>query len=204
MSADIRAVVFDVGRVLFEWDLRHLFAPMIGDPDQLEWFVGNVVTEDWHFEQDAGRPLSEMVPERIARFPKHADLIRAYATHFNDSIPGPVPGSLELVEALDEAGVPLFAITNFGADFWPGFRAQWPVFDRFRDIVVSGDEKIVKPDPAIYRLAQSRFGFAPAEMLFVDDKAENIAAAEALGWQGHRFTGADRLGADLRDRGLIR
>lgn len=203
IEAPVEAVVFDVGRVLVEWDLRHLFAKLIADPDELEWFVTTVVTPEWHFQHDAGRPLAEMLPERIARFPDHADLIHTYARRFTESIPGPVPGSIELVEALDAAGVPLYAITNFGAEFWPPFQAEWPVFERFRDIVVSGIEQLAKPDPAIYALAERRFGHAPSAMLFIDDNADNIAAARARGWQAHHFQGAEALRTDLLERGLI-
>ncbi len=199
----ISAVVFDVGRVLFEWDLRHLFAKLIDDPAQLEWFCSHVVTEQWHFQHDEGRPLGEMVAERCAEFPDHAHLIEAYAARFNESVPGPVAGSLELVTALDLAGVPLFAITNFGAEFWPRFSKTQPVFARFRDIVVSGVEKIAKPDPAIFALAAQRFGHSPGQMLFIDDNAANIAAARECGWQVHHFADASGLAVDLRQRGLI-
>lgn len=199
----VSAAVFDVGRVLFQWDLRHLFAPLIADPAELDWFCATVVTEEWHCQHDAGRPLAEMVAERSAQFPDHTPLIAAYAARFNDSIPGPVPGSLELVEALDAAGVPLYAITNFGAEFWAAFRPHQPVFDRFRDVVVSGVEKLTKPDPAIYALAARRFGHAPAAMLFIDDNLANIAAAQACGWQTHHFVDAETLAEDLRARGLI-
>jgi 2-haloacid dehalogenase len=113
----ITTVVFDVGKVLFEWDLRYLFAKLIDDPHELEWFVTHVVTPQWHFQHDAGRPLAEMTAERIAEFPQHAALIDAYATRFNETIPGPVEGSLEIVSELAGRGIPLFAITNFGADF---------------------------------------------------------------------------------------
>ena len=126
-----------------------------------------------------------------------------YAARFNETIPGPVPGSIELVEALDARGVPLFAITNFGADFWPPFRATAPVFDRFRDIVVSGDEKIAKPDPAIFDLAESRFSHAAGAMLFIDDNAANITSAARLGWQVHQFVDAAGLEVDLKQRGLL-
>lgn len=203
-SVPVEAVVFDVGRVLYEWDLRYLFAKLIADPTELEWFCTTVVTPEWHFQHDAGVPLSEMVPARKAEYPDHAHLIDAYATRFNESVPGPVPGSLELVEALHTRDVPLYAITNFGADFWPPFRATAPVFDRFRDIVVSGVEKLAKPDPAIFDLAEARFGHPRARMLFIDDNAANIASAARLGWQVHHFTdGAEALAADLRSRGLI-
>ena len=203
MSQPVEAVVFDVGRVLVQWDLRFLFGKLIADPARLEWFVTTVVTPEWHFQHDAGRPLDEMIPERIAQFPECAHLIQAYRQRFCESIPGPIPGSIELAEALAGRGVALFAITNFGAEFWPPFRAEWPVFDLFTDIVVSGDERIAKPDPAIYVLAALRFGYAPAAMLFIDDNAENIAAARECGWQVHHFTDANTLEADLRERSLL-
>jgi 2-haloacid dehalogenase len=199
----IEAVVFDVGRVLVQWDLRCLFAKLIDDPAELDWFLANVVTEQWHFQHDEGRPLAEMVPERIAEFPAYARHIEAYATRFNESVPGPVPGSIELLEALHAAAVPLFAITNFGAEFWELFRPTQPVFACFRDVVVSGVEKVAKPDPAIFHLAQARFGHAPGAMLFIDDNKANIAAARGLGWQVHHFRDAACLAGDLRERGLI-
>ena len=197
------AVVFDVGRVLYQWDLRHLFAPLVEDRARLEKLLGEVVTEDWHFQHDAGKPLAEMVPERIALYPDFEPEIRAYATRFNETIPGPVPGSLGLVERLSQRGVPLFAITNFGAEFWAGFRPIAPIFERFTQIVVSGEERIAKPDPAIFALAERRFGHRAEQMLFIDDNAANIAAAAARGWHVHHFTGADALGEDLARRGLI-
>jgi 2-haloacid dehalogenase len=199
----IEAVVFDVGRVLFEWDLRHLYARLIADPAELEWFVTTVVTPEWHYQHDQGRSVAEMVAERSAEYPEHADLIAAWGSRFNESLPGPVPGSLELVEALHVRGVPLYAITNFGADLWASFHPTQPVFTHFRDIVVSGVEKLVKPDPAIYRLAERRFGLTPQAMLFIDDNAANIAAVEACGWHGHLFTDAARLEIELRERGLL-
>ncbi len=198
-----RSVIFDVGRVLFDWDLRYLFAKLIADSDELEWFVSNVVTPQWHFQSDAGAELADMLPGLKARFPGHAPLIDAYAARFNETIPAAVPGSLDLVERLDAAGVPLFAITNFGHEFWEGFRPTEPVFDRFRDIVVSGTEKLMKPDPAIYRLAIARFGIDPAGALFIDDVAANVAGAESVGIAGHQFVDAATLEADLVARGYL-
>jgi 2-haloacid dehalogenase len=203
MTGNVSAVVFDVGRVLVQWDLRHLFARLIADPDELEWFTATVVTLEWHFQHDAGRPLAEMIAERSAEYPDHANLIRAYAQRFNETIPGPVPGSIELVEALHQRGVPLYAITNFGDELWARFYPTYPVFELFRDIVVSGTEKLTKPDPAIYALAAARFGHAPGEMLFIDDNLANVIAARKCGWQAHHFVDAGALAAELRARGLI-
>nr|WP_246448625.1 HAD-IA family hydrolase [Novosphingobium flavum] len=188
---------------MFEWDLRHLYAPLIPDPAELDWFLTNVVTERWHFQHDEGRGVAEMLAERQAEFPDHAHLIEAWAYRFNDSIPGPVPGSFAIVEELSARGVPLYAITNFGAEFWAGFRPLHPIFDHFRDIVVSGVEKIAKPDPAIYRLAEARFGHAPGAMLFVDDNPANIAAVRACGWQGHLFRDSAAFSGELQARNMI-
>ncbi|KZX52756.1 hydrolase [Erythrobacter sp. HI00D59] len=199
----VEAVVFDVGRVLYQWHLRHLFEKIVDDRARLETLLGEVVTEEWHFEHDRGRMLGEMVPERIALYPDFEPEIRAYATRFNETIPGPVPGSHALVERLDARGVPLYAITNFGAEFWAGFRPSEPIFDRFRDIVVSGEEKLAKPDPAIFALAEARFGRSASTMLFIDDNRANVDAAAACGWHVHHFTDAAALESDLADRKLI-
>jgi 2-haloacid dehalogenase len=199
----IHAVVFDVGKVLFDWDMRILIRQFLADEAEVEHVFANVVSVPWHFQHDAGMPLAEMVPARIAEFPQYEAVIRAYSTRFNETIPGPIPGSLELVEELAARDVPLYAITNFGAEFWPAFSATQPIFRHFRDVVVSGDEKIAKPDPAIYRIAQARFGHDPHEMLFIDDNRDNIEAARALGWQAHHFVDATTLERDLRARGLI-
>ncbi|UAJ11254.1 HAD family hydrolase [Glacieibacterium megasporae] len=184
------AVVWDVGHVLYDWGPRYLFAKLIPDPVELDWFLSHVVTKAWHFQSDAGRPIATMIAELSARFPKYADLIAAYWPRWLETIPGPMPGMLDLVAELDAANVPQFAITNFGAEFWAMFRPTAPVFDRFRDIVVSGVEKVVKPDPAIYALALARFGLAPGEGVFIDDRADNIAAADTAGFIGHVFVDA--------------
>ena len=199
----VDAVVFDVGRVIYQWQLSHLFERIVGDPVRLDFLLSEVVTEEWHFEHDRGRALADMVPERVALYPEYKAEIRAYATRFNETIPGPVPGSIELVERLAARNVPLYAITNFGAELWAGFRPTAPVFDRFREIVVSGEEKLAKPDPAIFELACKRFGHAAGAMLFIDDNAANISAARALGWQVHHFSDAAKLEVDLIARGLI-
>ncbi|PNU06401.1 HAD-IA family hydrolase [Novosphingobium guangzhouense] len=203
VDGPVKAVVFDVGKVLIEWDMRLLFGKLIAEPERLDWFMANVVTHDWHFEHDAGRDLAEMVAARKAEFPGHDHLLDAYATRFAETIPGNVPGSHEIVRDLSARGVPLFAITNFASTFWREYRATEPLFDLFGDIVVSGDEKLVKPDARIFDLAARRFGHDPQAMLFVDDNAANIAAARDLGWQAHHFDGAEALRVDLAGRGLL-
>ncbi|APG63473.1 hydrolase [Sphingorhabdus lutea] len=199
----IKNVIFDVGKVLFNWDLRHLFRKHIMDTEELEFFVTHVVTPEWHFQHDAGRPLADMVVERIAEFPEYADLIRLYSTHFNETIPGPVEHMPELVAKLVQNNVPLYAITNFGAEFWDGFVVTQPIFDHFGGIIVSGAEKLLKPDPAIYQLALSRFKLNAPQCIFIDDLPANVAAAKKLGMAGHIFTDAGTLEQKLHAIGLL-
>jgi 2-haloacid dehalogenase len=198
-----KAVVFDVGRVLFQWQLRALFEKLIDDREELDWFLANVVTEEWHFEHDRGRALADMVPERIALFPQYESHICAYASRFNETVPGPVAGSLDLVSRLHEKGVPLYCLTNFGDEFWQKFRPTQPVFDLFDDIIVSGVEKVAKPDPRIYEIVEERSGRAGQALFFTDDNPANIAAAKERGWDAHLFTDAATLEGQLSAAGLL-
>lgn len=198
-----KAAVFDIGRVLYDWNLRHLFEKLIADPAELDWFLANVVTDRWHFQSDGGRPLAEMLPERIAQFPRYRPLIEAYAARFNETLPSAIPGTHALVRRLAAAGVPLYGLTNFGAEFWAAFRPTAPLFDVFADVVVSGEERCAKPDPRIYAIAEARFGQAPTALFFTDDNPANVAAAAERGWQAHLFTDAATLEAQLVSSGLL-
>lgn len=203
MSSIPTAVVFDIGRVLYDWNLRYLFEKLVGDRQELDRFLATVVTEQWHFQSDAGRPLAEMVPELKAKFPRHAALIDAYRDRFEETLPHPIPGTHEIVRRLAAKGVPLYALTNFGAEFWARARRGWPIFDLFADVVVSGEERVAKPDPAIFAIAERRFGHAPGELFFTDDNPANVGAAQARGWHAHLFEGAAGLEAELVRLGLL-
>jgi len=197
------SVIFDVGRVLFDWNLRFLYERLIPEGEALDAFLRDVVTPAWHFQHDAGRPFAETSAELIAKYPHHADAIRALHPRFNETIGPAMPGMAQLVADLDAAGVPLFAITNFSSEFWPPFRArEAEFFAPFRDVVVSGDEKLVKPEAAIYRLALDRFGVRAEEAVFVDDNAANVEGANAVGIHGLLFAGEPQLRIDLRRLGF--
>jgi 2-haloacid dehalogenase len=197
------AVIFDVGRVLVDWEIRFLYERLIPEGEALDAFLRDVVTPEWHFQHDMGRPFAETSVELTEQYPHHAELIQLFGPRFNDTNSSAMPGMPELLAELDSAGVPLFAITNFSGEFFPPFRVKYPdMFDRFRDIVVSGDEKMMKPDPAIYRLALDRFGLKAEEAVFVDDNADNVAGAAELGIHAILFTGEPALRAELRELGF--
>lgn len=203
MTVTPHAVIFDVGKVLYDWSPRFLYERLIPEGEALDAFLRDVVTEDWHFQHDAGRPFAQTAVELAAKFPEHADLIHQWGPRFLESIGAPIAGMHDLVADLDAAGMPLFAITNFSGEFFPGLRARDAyLFDRFRDIVVSGDEKLVKPDPAIYRLALDRFALTAAEAVFVDDNPANVASAAAMGIHAILFEDEPKLRAELRGLGF--
>jgi 2-haloacid dehalogenase len=205
MTGHPTSVVFDVGNVLVDWNPRAFFARQIADPERLDRFLGEVATPDWHFQHDAGRPFAETSAELIARHPDEADNIRLWGERFGEQIGAVLPGMAEIVTELDARGVPLFALTNFSHEFWPPFRArEEALFAPFRDVLVSGEVRLTKPDPAIYALALARFGLAPGEALFVDDRADNVAAAEKAGFVAHRFVDATVLRGALETQGLLR
>ena len=199
-----RAVIFDVGNVLYGWDPDSFLVRQIADDETRMRFVDDVGLWQWHETLDGGRPYDEAAAELSEKFPEYAHLIAAWSDRFGETITGPVPGVHQIVEALDAKGVALFAITNFSADFWPPFHVrEQAFFRRFRDIVVSGEVKLLKPDPAIYYLALDRFRLRPQDALFVDDRLINVEAAEAVGMKAHLFTSADDLRARLEEEGLL-
>ena len=200
----VTAVVFDVGNVLYGWDPDAFLVRQIADDDARLRFIEEADFYGWHDSLDGGRPYAEAAAELSEKFPEYAAVIAAWSDRFGETITGPVPGTHELVAELDERDVPLFAITNFSADFWPPFHArERAFFDRFQDIVVSGEVKLLKPDPAIYWLALDRFRLRPDEALLIDDRQINVDGALAVGMRAHLFTGADDLRGRLKAEGLL-
>jgi 2-haloacid dehalogenase len=198
------AVVFDVGNVLYGWDPQSFLERQIADDEARLRFIEDIDLWSWHDTLDGGRPFDEASAELSEKFPAYADLISAWGERFGETIGDPVPGVHAIVEELDARDVPLFAITNFSADFWPPFHAKEEAFfRRFRDIVVSGEEKLLKPDPAIYYRALDRFSLRPDQALFVDDRRINVDGARAVGMHAHLFTGAEDLRSRLEAEGLL-
>jgi 2-haloacid dehalogenase len=200
----IKGVVFDVGNVLYGWDPDSFLVRQIADDEARMRFVEDIDLWAWHDTLDGGRPFTEASAELSEKFPDYAHLISAWGDRFGETISDPVPGVHAIVEELDARGVPLFGITNFSADFWAPFRAREDAFfSRFRDIVVSGEEKLLKPDPAIYYLALDRFRLKPDEALFIDDRIVNVEGARAVGMHAHLFTDAENLRLRLGSEGLL-
>lgn len=199
----IDTVVFDLGGVLVDWNPRHLYRKLIRDERTLERFLAEICPQSWNERQDAGRPLADATAERVALFPQHAELIAAYYGRWEEMLSGAMTETVELLEALHARGVPLFALTNWSAELFPIARRRFGFLERFRGIVVSGEEGLIKPDAAIFRLLCERHGIVPESALFIDDNSANIMAAAALGFATHRYTGAPALRASLAEYDLL-
>ena len=197
-------VVFDLGGVLIDWDPRHLYRKLFpGDEAGMEHFLATVCTQHWNERQDAGRSFAEAEAEAIARHPDKADLIRAWLRRFDEMIPHAIQGTVDILERLHARGIPLYALTNFSGETFRPTRTRFPFFQRFRGIVVSGDEKMLKPEERIYRLLCERYGVDPKEAVFIDDSLKNAEGATAIGIHGIHFRGPDSLARDLAEIGLL-
>lgn len=198
-----RAVLWDVGNVIVRWDPRTLYAKIFPDEAEREAFLAEVCTMEWHTLHDAGRPMDEGVAELTERFPHHAGPIAAWRDRWWEMFSGPIPETCDAIEALHARGVPQFGLTNMSTETAPGTFAIAPPISRFADIVISGVERVLKPDPAIYRIACERAGHAAEEMLFIDDSLRNIESAAALGFAVHRFEDPADLRPALERWGLL-
>lgn len=201
--APIATVVFDLGGVLVDWNPRHLYRKLIADEARMEWFLEEVCHQRWNERQDAGRDLAEATAEKIAEFPEHAELIAAFYGRWGEMVAGAIEGTVELLRALHARGLPLYALSNWSAQTFPVARERFDFLDLFRAIVISGEERLIKPDPAIFELLLERHALAPGATLFIDDSPANVEAARRLGMQALRFESPERLREALTDLGLL-
>ncbi|HEY8563914.1 MAG TPA: HAD family phosphatase [Beijerinckiaceae bacterium] len=196
-------VVFDVGQVLLNWDPRHLYRRIIPDPDRMEWFLAHVCPDTWNRSLDGGRPWDEALAERIALHGGWADEIRAYRARWQEMVPDAIGANVALLARLKAAGVPVYAITNFAGDLFRETQDRFPFLKSFDGVVVSGDEGLLKPDPAIYRLFLARFGLRAEACLFIDDSPANVAGARDVGMTAIQYRSGDDLAAACARLGLL-
>ena len=198
-----KAVVFDLGGVLIDWDPRYLYRKLLHDEAAVEEFLATVCTPEWNAELDRGRPFAEGVAELVERHPEHAAAIAAYHERWPEMVAGDIPGTVEVLAELRAAGVPLYALTNWSAETFAITRGRFEFLEWFDGLLVSGEERVTKPDPAIFQLLLDRFGLDPTATVFVDDSEANVAAARRLGFDAIRFTGHEELRRELVARRLL-
>ncbi len=202
VAQTIKAVVFDLGGVLIDWDPRHLYRKLFDDEEAMELFLREVCTNSWNEQQDAGQGLSEATDTLIAEHPDKATLIRAYYDRWPEMLAGSLPRTVAVLADIKEAGVPLFSLTNWSAETFPIALERFDFLQWFDDIVVSGTEGVIKPNRRCFDIMVDRSGLPATGLVFVDDRMDNVAGAQDAGLKALHFTTADQLRQDLQALGL--
>lgn len=200
---EIRTIVFDLGAVLIDWDPRYLYRKIFDDPEEMEYFLTHICTHDWNAQQDAGRSWDEAIEMLAGQHPDYRREIELFWHRWPEMLNGPIDGTVAILENLIEQDTyRLLALTNWSAETWPYAWERYSFLHRFEGIVVSGQEKLKKPDERIYRLLIDRYEVSPEQAVFIDDSPANVAAAARLGFHALHFTGADRLRDELEQLGI--
>ena len=198
-----RAVLWDFGNVIVRWNPRTLYQKIFPDPVECDRFLSDVCTMAWHAPTDCGVTFADNCAALSAAHPQHEAEIWAWHRRWDEMFSGGIAETEAAIEALHARCVPQYGLSNISHETLEATLVMSPAFARLSGVVASGLEGVMKPDPAIFHLCCERFGLAPADFLFVDDSARNIAAAEALGFDTHHFTDPASLAPALSARGLI-
>ncbi|PCJ43245.1 MAG: HAD family hydrolase [Alphaproteobacteria bacterium] len=202
-NTTIKAVTFDVGNVLVRWDPRNAYAPLFQNKSDLDHFLNNICSLEWHTNHDRGMSFADNIRVRQKKFPEHAPMIGLYESIWDDMFGGIIEETVTLLHQLHAQNIPLFALTNFPAGKYDDFQEKYDFTALFQDAIVSGVEKITKPDPRLYQILLDRAGIPPEHILFIDDRLENLKPAEELGLQTHHFVGADNLKEFLQKNNIL-
>lgn len=183
----IKNIIFDFGGVLLDWNPRYLYKPYFNDDEEMEHFLSDICNGEWNIKQDAGRPFAEAVKELQAKFPEYAEAIQMYDDDWEKMLKCELPGSIDLLKELKSMGYGIYGLTNWSAEKIGYAFANYSFFSLFDGIVVSGVEKVVKPDRKIYEILLERYSLKPGECVFIDDNQDNVDMAKVLGINAIRF-----------------
>lgn len=200
--SDLLVPVFDLGGVFVDWNPMYLFRKLFPTEEEAQWFQDNICTKDWNLEFDAGDIYSEGVAKLITRHPRYWREIQAYDLRWKETFGGFIDGTIDIHNELIEVEVPTFAITNFSWEKWVTCLGEWPFLEKFDGVVVSGLERVVKPDPRIFRVFCERYGVAPERCIFIDDNTTNVAGAASVGMHAVHFRTPAALRRELIKLGM--
>ncbi len=199
----ITTVVFDLGGVLIDWDPRHLYRQLFSDPQEMEVFLRDVVSPDWNAQQDGGRTWAEATAELLAKHPDQEEMIRVYTERWADMLAGSIAGSVDILREVRDRGHRVYALTNWSAETFPRARLMFPFLEWFEGIVVSGDERVMKPAPEIWHRLIERYAIDPTKAVYIDDMPYNAEVAAELGFHAIRFESPERLRKRLVALGVL-
>jgi 2-haloacid dehalogenase len=196
----INTIIFDLGAVLIDWNPHYMYRTIFTNEEEMKNFLATVCTPDWNEEQDAGRPIQEGTDLLVKQFPEHEENIRAFYSRWVEMLGGPFHDTVQIFKELkDSHQYKIYALTNWSAELFPHALSRYDFLNWFDGIVVSGAEKMRKPQPEFYRLLLDRYHIDPTTALFIDDNYRNILAAEKLGIRSIHFTSAEELRKKLEE-----
>ena len=204
MKATIETIIWDLGNVLIKWDPKQLYRTIFDTEEEVNWFLENICTHDWNEQQDAGRTWAEGTQLLIDQYPEHEEAILAYWKRWPETLVGRISGSEQILRTLKSQNTHrLYALTNWSAETFPVAQKRYDFLQLFEGILVSGEEKLKKPDPKIYQLLLDRYSIDPATALFIDDSEKNILGAQALGIHTIHFKYPQQLKRELEGYGVM-
>ena len=201
-TSTIDTVIFDLGNVLIPFNPRWLFRKMLPDEASIDAFFTETGFDAWNIQMDAGLPFAEGIAAHSRKFPHHQSLFEAFFARWHETVGEPIAESVDIFRTLRQNGIRTYALTNFSAETFPLAVARFPFLNDFDGIVVSGIERLVKPDPAIYHLLMQRHAVEPSRAVFIDDRLENVEGARRVGLHGIHFVDAVATRLALQELGL--
>ncbi|WP_236980243.1 HAD family hydrolase [Membranihabitans maritimus] len=194
----IKNIVFDLGGVLINWDPKLLYRKIFSTEDEVEYFLSSVCPYDWNLEQDRGRPLDQAAEERIELFPEYQLEIKAYYGRWSEMLDGGISENIQVLKYFrDNPEFKIYALTNWSQYTFPIAQEKFDFLKSFDGIIMSGEEKLIKPDPKIYKVLLRRYALQAEQCVFIDDRKENCIAAESLNFSSIHFTAEKSLASEL-------
>jgi 2-haloacid dehalogenase len=194
----IKNIVFDFGGVLIDWNPELLYRKVFATKEEMDFFLSEIATPEWNIQQDAGHPLSEATAVLQAQYPEYKDEIALFYGRWGDMLGGILEENVALIKPLKQK-YKLYGLTNWSAETLPIAMARYDFFGDLDGIVVSGEEKLVKPDKRLFQILLDRYRLKPEESIFIDDNGVNVCAAEEMGFHALHLTPGVNLEKALRN-----
>lgn len=200
----IKNIIFDFGGVLMDWNPRYFFKDYFNDNEKMEFFLEHIAQDEWNVEQDRGRSLAEGTEIQVKKFPEWEKEIRAFYDNWTVMLKSDIPQNVEVLRKLKNTDYNLFGLTNWSEETFPYALENYDFFQIFDGkIVVSGTEKLIKPDPKIWHVLLDRYNIKAKESVFIDDNAKNIEMAQSLGFITVQVTSDTNLEQELIKLGIF-
>ena len=198
----IKSIIFDLGGVLIDWNPEYVYLDVFnGNKKKMNWFFKTICTEEWNLNQDAGYSLEKATNDLIKIYPNYKSYIKMFYGRWEEMLGGEIENSVWILKKLVKK-FEVYALTNWSAETFPVAQKKFKFLTLFKDIIVSGKEKLIKPDPKIFELAAIRFKIKPNETLFIDDNLNNIVSAKKMNFVTHHFKTPEKLIDYLEIKGI--